>query len=255
MSLQYKQFLRYLLKENINSKELFTIWQECIEAAEEISYDQEVDYTPVHQFLAQHEQELDLDEIDFENAPTIMTVKINGALWVLDFENKKFDTARDWLYWVDDSELDNYVNTPERQNFWDGVTTKHPFWSSAYHVTDEDNVESILAQGLKQMDKSRGLTNRGVPAAVFASMERDFGKTYGDATFQIDLSSMKSDGYTPEIENEPGFNQDDDENLRASLAWKIGYDEYEREENNDTSEDTIIIYGEIPPKYLKLLED
>lgn len=130
------------------------------------------------------------------------------------------------------------------------------FWESPaplYHATPEENVESIREEGLGERSRTRGLSNRGVGAAVYTStaIEDLEEGSYGDAIFVIDTEAMKRDGYTPRVDVEPDVAESE---WREALAHKLGDDMYSWEIEGGMSPNTIVVFGHIPPKYLELVE-
>lgn len=97
------------------------------------------------------------------------------------------------------------------------------------------------------------MSNRSTGSAVFASWEIDEMGSYGDCVFQIDLGAMKADGYTPDAGGESPLEEIDMQRMLASL---IGVEDFYPEESlhsDGISEDTVVIHGNIPPKYLTLV--
>jgi hypothetical protein len=157
-----------------------------------------------------------------------------------------------WLYDNSARQLrDQLMDEIERRfndRFW-----KHP--EPLYHGTPKENVESIQREGLKMKHISRGFSNRHIHAAVFTEMNPEYCQYhYGPEVFMIDTPQMKADGFMPRVEKEP--NHLESEVLNA-MAHKIGAWEDDKDLANPmsegTSEDTVIIFSNIPPKYLKLL--
>jgi hypothetical protein len=134
------------------------------------------------------------------------------------------------------------------------------FWERPeplYHGTPKENVEKIQQEGLKMQHKSRGLSNRHISRAIFTEQEPEYCQChYGPEVFQIDTITMKQDGFMPRVEKEPNHVEADVINF---LAHKIGaWDEqgdrdWANSQSEGTTENTIILYANIPPKYLKLL--
>ena len=127
------------------------------------------------------------------------------------------------------------------------------FWddpSIVYHATNCDNVDDMLEEGLNG-SSGTGLGNRNT-SGVFTSLNSDgYIESYGDCVFSIDTVQMKNDGYTPEVEIEPEILE---YNIISALNHILKNDE-EIELSGDIDFDTIIIGGNVPPKYLKLVKD
>jgi len=177
-------------------------------------------------------------------------------IYVFDFEGKKHivesfgwvKDAADWVNEIGGDYLWQYLGE-KTTNFWDDVSDG----SVAYHATREENVESIKKNGLEIRNESRGITNRGTPSAVFASFDENAIESYGDIVIEINLGMMKRDGYMPTVEMEEPINECEQ---RKSLAWKIGLRDYDCwvDSSDGLSEETIVIFGKIPPKYLKFID-
>lgn len=147
---------------------------------------------------------------------------------------------------LEDYRLDpvDYIDLPdELADFW-----AHP--TPLYHATTVDHVEDILEDGLRPRNATRGLRNRGVGAAVFTTSnpETTVLQSYGDVVFEIDTAAMARDGYTPEVAQEPDVVEAAALN---ALAWAFGIEDYAEEPEN--APDTVIVYGSIPPEYLRRL--
>lgn len=149
-----------------------------------------------------------------------------------------------WLFKIDPESFFPTAESGFNDEFW-----KYP--QTLYHATDDSNIKGILRTGLGAASRTRGLTNRSVGAAVFTTTEYDelvLG-SYGDAIFEILTSTMAKDGYTPRVSQEPDVLQS---RLRNDIGRRFGEDHVSDPEVG-MSENTIIVYGSIPPKYLRLL--
>lgn len=159
--------------------------------------------------------------------------------------NVRVDTPEDILgAW--ELEASDYINLPDEfADFWSYPPT-------LYHATDSDNTDSILKYGLAPESDSRGLTNRGVGDAVFTTTNEDLAKsgTYGDAVFEIHTRAMARDGYKPEVGGEPDVLEWE---AKRSLAWAFGVDDYPAD-GPENDPETVIVYGHIPSKYLRLID-
>lgn len=144
------------------------------------------------------------------------------------------------------SDPEDYIEVhDELADFW-----KYP--APLYHATHPDNVSAIMEEGLMPMAMTRGLRNRGVDAAVFTTLdeEKALEGTYGDAVFKIDTSAMARDGYTPQVSQEPDVIE---YAALSALMHLMGSEDSPSEHENDP--DTVIVYGAIPPKYLRLITE
>jgi hypothetical protein len=124
-----------------------------------------------------------------------------------------------------------------------------------YHATAEENVEGILKDGLEPRAQTRGMTNRSVGDAVYTTMNEDSARsgTYGDAVFEIDCAAMKRDKVLPAAEQEPAAFEYE---ARGAVANALGMDDFEQDGSGDGADDpdTVVLRGNIPAKYLKLIE-
>lgn len=140
--------------------------------------------------------------------------------------------------------VDNYIRLPDfNQEFWD-------FPAPLYHGTSETSWAKIRKTGLEPRSDSRGISNRFVGSAVFTSLDVNVPADYGDVIVQIDTTAMKRDGYTPQVSLEEGI--EEAEALRA-LAHSLGV-EYEPEIEYGIDPETVVIFGPVAAKYLRLLE-
>lgn len=128
--------------------------------------------------------------------------------------------------------------------------------SPLYHATPKKSAKLIMKQGLKASNKSRGLTNRGVGAAIFTADSLDaVSDSYGDAIIKIDLPAMKADGLDFDVEQEPGYFE---RQAYETLASAMDIDDFYYESSDSSSEDpsTVILYvPTVPPKYLTLVNN
>ena len=196
------------------------------------------------------------DTHEFPAGKEVVTIDFGGTdgPWVVEPGEPLtyWRDAREWVESAAERPHEFYEERDESAEFWEGVGAG----SYLYHATEEDNVASILREGLEARSDTRGLYNRDIGPAVFAVSDGVIDDlhsvlgSYGDAVICIDLGAMKAGGYTPEITGETPLEEAD---LRESLARGIDY-EYEAERESDYMEDTVAILGDIPPKYLSLHE-
>ena len=100
--------------------------------------------------------------------------------------------------------------------------------------------------GVFKKGPNGGGLNRKCPACNVDVGQPCFGR--GD--YGSEFHTMRRDGYTPRVEQEPDI--EDVERKRAVLAL-LGDDEYVVEEEQGMSPYTVIVHGAIPPKYLRLV--
>ena len=192
----------------------------------------------------------------FPSGKEVETIEVGGDLWI-DEPGPPLSYWKDAAEWLEDASgrpEEFYGERDESAEFWDGVGAG----SRLYHATDEDNVESILKDGLEARSDTRGLYNRGIGPAVFAVTGEsvdDVGTVlgaYGDAVLRIDVGAMKADGYMPEATGETPLLEAE---ARESLAHGVGWDDYEADSSGEYVEGTVAILGDVPAKYLSLFRD
>ena len=196
------------------------------------------------------------EKIKFPSKIIIKITLDDGTIKILedcDFEDPSYGlkNPEEWIYTIYEHELYNYI--PPRdfsKTFWDEIGSGY----TLYHGTDSENIDAIMRKGLSPMDKTRGINNRFTGSAIFTSDNPDDIASYGNAIFEIDVGKMKQDGYTPQVSKEEPL---EEAHMRQELADKLGLynmdfvSEYASEGLYDT---TVIFYGNIPPKYLRLLK-
>ena len=171
---------------------------------------------------------------------------------ILDPEWPWAKKKNDWLYRTEASRLRERLAAEFEDRF------NKKFWERPellFHGTPKENVETIDREGLTMQHKSRGMSNKHIRAAVFTELSPEYCEYhYGPAVFEINTVQMKADGFMPQVEKEPNHLESDILNLIAHKieAWEEDQD-LANAFSEGTSEDTIIIYANIPPKYLKLL--
>ncbi len=157
--------------------------------------------------------------------------------------------ASEWINGINEWDLVKYIDVSE-DDFWENLPSCH-----VYHGTYDKYVEDIMRNGLLVKNLSRGISNRSTGSSIFASIERDVAESGGyDKIIDIDVCAMKEDGYMPRVSMEEPLIESE---MRASLANKIGYDNYVSDEftSDGLREDTIIFFDNIPAKYLSLISD
>jgi len=75
--------------------------------------------------------------------------------------------------------------------------------------------------------------------------------SYGNNVFEIDMPAMAALPDRPYVSQEPPIVEAE---LRSAIAHRIGMEDFYDEASQDISPDTVIVYGHIPPQYLKLLD-
>jgi hypothetical protein len=116
-----------------------------------------------------------------------------------------------------------------------------------YHYTYEDRLPKIFVEGLTPRDETRGISNRGTGLAVFLSMGMP---TYsGDVLLRIDVPTMKKDGYLPPATLEEPVME---KMVMEDIARRFGKENYEHYLEQGYEENTIVVFGTIPPKYISV---
>jgi hypothetical protein len=158
----------------------------------------------------------------------------------------------DWIRGLDESDIDNYYQLPNQDSdFWADVSPVGNY--ILYHRTSEANAKRIVRSGLEPRSESRGVSNRGIGAAVFLGPDPDSLDAYGDVLFAVNMSAMKRDGYTPPVQHETGV---DERTQREALAHSLQLDDYYEDDTSSEGiyDDTVVVSGHIPAKYVKRLE-
>lgn len=177
----------------------------------------------------------------------ILSWEADGKSWAMDYDEDSTPyEASDYVYNASDLDLEEMFPTPE---FWDDPSEG----GYVYHATPEENAASIEKHGLNPMDETRGISNRWVGAAVFASTNPDAISSYGPVVFEIDLEAMRKDGDTPRVDKEGAHREAEQ---RAALARKLGIEDWYSDDAgwDGTSSEDRIIYGHIPAKYLRRMD-
>lgn len=164
----------------------------------------------------------------------------------IDFKYPKIeDSIYDWLSNLGE-EYFNYlgedIDEELNKDFW-----RNPF--PLYHGTRKKNVEDIKEDGLEPALDSRGLTNKNVGSAVFLTTDKSMANSYGDVLITVDTKQMKKDGLKHRVSYEPAASEKIGiEKLAQFIGLKNFY--YSSGFHDEETEDTIIMYGDIPAKYL-----
>jgi len=219
----------------IAESQLSDSWEDDIDYLEELGL-------TIDQLLTKHGA--NFQRVDINGNPLIIIYEENYT-YVIDDPNDTYPTvkeAEDWINGMWDAELEMFIPT-EDHDFWEYPET-------LYHATNSENVPSIKRYGLRPEDQSRGISNRSTGSAVFTSRSDEDIESYGDVIIAINTHQMKIDGYTPEVSEETPL---EESNKKERLANMIGLDNYIKEDysSEGLSDNTIIVYGLIPPKYLE----
>jgi len=177
------------------------------------------------------------------------------------FPKKKvlvYSTPDDTLIYEEDgsiTEAHEWINDVEPFNYYEPEPDDH-FWRDSlkgfyvYHATPQENVKSIMRNGLGLQSRTRGIENRYTGPAIFTSDNPEDIDSYGDTVIEINVGAMQADGYMPYVAQEEPI---EDKNLRERMAHKIGLEDYYGYVESGISETTYVFYDSIPAKYLKIL--
>ena len=180
----------------------------------------------------------------------ILVFDMDGELYVIDdFDYPNPIEAKDWLG-RQAGEADQYIKPLDSHTeFWRGVGQG----SAVYHGTyDKDWKEIQAARKLVPRNRTRGLANRNIPPAIFASSEYETALSGGyNVILEIKVGDMKADGYMPRVSKETPV---EDGELESALAWAIGIEDYEPEYESGLDPGTVVFYQEIPIKYVERIK-
>lgn len=131
------------------------------------------------------------------------------------------------------------------REFWEAPAT-------LYHGTSD--LPGVLRTGIGARSRSRGLGNRSVGAAVFTSLRVEGTESYASGpdggTVEIDTEAMKRDGVTPFTAQEPEVVEQE---MLNAIAHGIGIEHVIEYGDAGIDPDTIILYGHVPVRYLKVV--
>jgi hypothetical protein len=190
------------------------------------------------------------DIVNFDTGIKVYSIVKNGRVYIIDPNHCcSLEDANDWIREiVMYDKVYQYITLRDfSKDFWQEVGEG----TFVYHGTSGERIEKIMKQGLLPKDETRGINNRNTGSAVFTSSEEETPANYYDKILQIDVGAMKADGYMPEVSMEGPIEEVKSE---EALAYKIGINDYQGEWEQGLDEGTIIFYGPIPPKYLKILD-
>lgn len=162
-----------------------------------------------------------------------------------DFELEQFiwDISDMDLYYLCPDIYSDYFGNPETYN------------DMVYHSTTDDNLESIELEGLRPESRTRGMSNKRVGGAIFASYEPDEMESYGDILITIDLKKARE--LNPKLVT--GLEPPIEEYLRRSaVAGKLGIEDasiFEPSRSDGVSADTLVIYGHVPREAISIKND
>lgn len=127
-----------------------------------------------------------------------------------------------------------------------------------YHGTSEGAWEMIQESGaLRVKSDTRGMANVHTRAAIFTFEDEEaaFNSSYNDGVvLRIDIGRFVKDGNEVKLSREEPLIE---EREKGMLAHLIGFNEYIPEEytSDGLSDDTILIFNNIPLKYVERIEE
>lgn len=186
--------------------------------------------------------------VKFPTGKVVNTITLNGEIYIVEYDPSfpEIEEAKVWLSNLYDHYLEEYIPAPDfNKTFWAGVGGG----STLYHATSKEFLPQIMQEGLSPMNKTRGMSNRGVGNAIFTSPEPTSIDSYGDTVLEINVGAMKAAGYMPAVSQESPFEA---ENQKSAIAHKLGIQDWIGGEygSEGLADDTIIFYGAIPPQFI-----
>jgi len=223
-------------------------WYSKIKVAQNNSLESEIfsakNEQQVRQILQSHG--IIFREVKFSTgADPVFVASINNQEYVIsDFDSPSMEEANNWIYTVNPA---NYVSTSDfSTDFWKEVQNGYRL----YHGTNPENLPAIKANGLEPRNETRGIGNRGTGNAVFATRNIELAKSYG-SIIEIAIDSMKNEKFMPAVSPEGPI---EEKESYDALAHRLGLQYFDHEIEAGIDYDTVVIYGKIPPKYLRVLQ-
>lgn len=226
----------------------FAAWLRLREGTDEDLKDQIMDARGMEQIV----QVLNAAGVDMDQPKSVEPLIVfdgeHGQRYVIDdMDNPWPEEAETWISKeMRGGRADKWIEFPdENEEFWRQVRPG----SQQFHGTTAEAWPAIQAQGLVPGTKTRGMTNRGVGAAVFLHPSAEYCKYhYGEVVLAVDVARMKADGYMPRAEREPPAVEYDQ---ATALAHLIGLEGFHWDTEDGIDMETVILYGKIPPQYLR----
>ncbi len=192
----------------------------------------------------------DINEIIFDKVKEkIWTFEYNDKLYLinLSFPYPSFEDAKEWIYGIGDNAWQYIDQQDFNEEFWKNVGQGE----KVYHGTQEDRIKDIMEIGLSTMDETRGINNRSTGSAIFTSPSAEIASYYYPIVIEINVGQMKVDGHMPQASKESPV---DEAEILQTLANKIGLEGFYADYEQGLDPETIIFYGNIPVKYLRVVE-
>lgn len=223
-------------------------------------------------FIYEAEEYLDLeDELNAGNYGNIEELlnrwkDEDGFTWTHNnkgFYVLKYDRRDDYKVIVGNNliDIDNLIRDPnayhEELPIFANLSQvfNDEFWKfpqGLYHATDCKNIPLILKDGLNP-GWGTSLSNRGHHGAFTSTEPEGYIDSYGDCKVFIDTLAMKKDGVMPFVELEPEVFT---HRVGSSVYHYFGIDEeFIRYSESGEDENTYIVDGGVPAKYISKVED
>lgn len=155
----------------------------------------------------------------------------------------------------EENNLDDWLHRTNPSHYVDPADPHEEFWQNpqvVFHGTSEEHIPSIMQEGLRTENKTRGIQNKSIGGAVFTTPHAGVASYHYGPTLAINAPQMKADGYTPVVGTD-GF---DDDNHRAQLAHLLDVDDHHVEQGMGGEDpDTVVFHEPIPAKYITRMSD
>ena len=201
---------------------------------EALEYMVDYHFDQVGQFLSSYQDIYTYDTVSFDDsnyekkADPITVINVDNKSYVLDGEYIK--EATEWINDLPEYELYSYVGYKDyNDEFWENPP------GALWHGTNAENLRVIMEEGLDVRTGPRAMSNRSVGSAIFTSSDPDTSRYHYEAVVEINIAAMASDGYTPKASQEEPF---EEENMKSTLASKIGIQDWMGEEYGSEGLDT-----------------
>jgi len=215
--------------------------------------DQIIDLVDESISLEQVRSKLIQENIPFKeiqlNKEKLIKVVVSNISYIID--ETSIREAKDFVWRLSDNELYSYSSRGDfNEIFWKNICTQYSDYNELFHATSKENLEEIKENGLETGNKSRAISNRSTGSAIFASTDQYSIDSYGDLIIKINMCLMKKDGYIPRVSLEEPI---EEALMREEIARKLGIEDFNAISQYDSEgifESTVVIYGDIPLKYL-----
>jgi hypothetical protein len=220
----------------------------AIPSLENINFEDALDYISSESELVHvlNYYKIPYDKINFQTGKWLYLIRNEH---IID-ENFTLEEANEWARdIIDYGRIDDYITIQDfNEEFWQSVGPN----DKLFHGTSENRIESILANGLEPRNETRGISNRSTGNAVFASESPETAAYYYDIVLQINVGEMAQDGFHIPAGLEGPYEK---HIQKQTLLDIMGIEEHGDDFSSDgISGDTVLFYGKIPPKYIRVLD-